>query len=109
MKMWEQSFQTLNATIFFEEHKAEVEELGFAQGDQESRRQYYAEIFTNNEIIIPVKFNLPEKAEEWTSFVPPEQLYSKSKGHEDKIMVAKWTFIKPELTFYHLQNIVQLL
>lgn len=29
MKLWEQSFQTLNATIFFEEHKAEVEELGF--------------------------------------------------------------------------------
>ena len=24
-------------------------------------------------------------------------------------MVAKWTFIKPELTFFHLQNVYQLL
>lgn len=29
MKLWEQTFQTFNATVFFEEHKAEVEELGF--------------------------------------------------------------------------------
>lgn len=38
MKMWEQSFQTLNAQIFYEEHKAEVEELGFAHSNTESRR-----------------------------------------------------------------------
>jgi hypothetical protein len=24
MKMWEQTYQTLNATIFFDEHKGEV-------------------------------------------------------------------------------------
>lgn len=63
---------------------------------------YYAEIFTNNEINIPVKFVLPEKAEDWVNFELPEQFVNKSKGHEDKIMVAKWTFIKPELTLNHL-------
>ena len=57
---------------FFEEHKAEVEELGFLQNDIESRRMYYAEVFTNNEINIPVKFALPEKAEDWVSFELPE-------------------------------------
>jgi hypothetical protein len=30
MKIWEQSFQTLNAISFFEDHKTEVEELGFS-------------------------------------------------------------------------------
>ena len=70
---------------------------------------YYAEIFTNNEINIPVKFVLPEKAEDWVNFELPEQFVNKSKGHEDKIMVAKWTFIKPELTLNHLQNVAQLL
>ena len=102
MKLWEQTFQTLNATVFFEEHKAEVEELGFVQHNQESRRQYFYEIFTNSEIGIPVKFYLPEKPEEWVYFQAPEALLNKSKGHEDKLMVAKWTFIKPELTFFHL-------
>lgn len=38
MKLWEQSFQTINAMAFFEEHKNEVEELGFNQNDVESRR-----------------------------------------------------------------------
>lgn len=105
MKLWEQSYQTLNAITFFEDHKAEVEDLGFNQGDVESRRQYFAEIFTNTEINIPIKFNLPEKAEDWINFTLPEAFVTKSKSHEDKIMVSKWTFIKPELTFHHLKNI----
>lgn len=29
MKLWEQTYQTLNAVQFYEEHKAEIEELGF--------------------------------------------------------------------------------
>jgi hypothetical protein len=33
----------------------------------------------------------------------------KSQGHEDKLMVSKWTFIKPELTYFHLQNIAGIL
>ena len=38
MKMWEQSFQCLNATLFFEQHKQQIEDLGFSVGDQESRQ-----------------------------------------------------------------------
>lgn len=49
-----------------------------------------------------MKFGLPEKAEDWINFVIPEAFATRSKTHEDKIMLAKWTFIKPELTFYHL-------
>jgi len=66
-------------------------------------------MFTNNEIAIPIKFMLPEKPEDWAGFTVPDALIAKSKGHEDKLMIAKWTFIKPELTFYHLQNIAQIL
>ena len=33
----------------------------------------------------------------------------KLQGHEDKIMVAKWTFLKPELTFLHLKKVAELL
>ena len=36
-KMWEQSFQCLNATLFYEQHKAQIEELGFSGADRESR------------------------------------------------------------------------
>lgn len=83
--------------------------MGFQQGNQESRRQYFYEVFTNNEIGVPVKYSLPEKPEDWINFYVPESLVNKSQGHEDKLMVAKWTFIKPELTFFHLQNIANIL
>lgn len=102
MKMWEQTYQTLNAIQFYDEHKLEVEELGFKWIDQESRRQYFYEVITNNEIGVPTKHALPEKPEDWIIFVIPEQLVNKSNGHEDKLMVSKWTFVKPELTYFHL-------
>ena len=109
MKMWEQTYQTLNAIAFYDEHKLEVDELGFKWIDQESRRQYFYEVFTNNEIGVPTKYALPEKPEDWISFTPPEQLIAKSNGHEDKLMVSKWTFIKPELTYFHMQNVASIL
>lgn len=56
-----------------------------------------------------MKFLLPEKSEDWVGFNIPESLVNKCKGHEDKLMIAKWTFIKPELTFYHMQNVAQIL
>jgi len=37
MKMWEQSFQCLNATLFFDQHKTQIEELGYSAEDKESR------------------------------------------------------------------------
>ena len=49
-KMWEQTIQTLNGHAFFTEHKTEVEALGFNCVDTESRRAYFAEIFTNTEV-----------------------------------------------------------
>lgn len=58
---------------------------------------------------VPTKFALPEKPEDWINFTVPEQLIQKSQGHEDKMMVSKWTFIKPELTFFHLQNVANIL
>jgi len=52
---------------------------------------------------------VPEKPEEWVDFEIPEELVKKAATHEDKIMIGKWTFIKPELTFHHLKNICQTL
>lgn len=52
---------------------------------------------------------LPEKPEDWINFAVPETLLAKSQGHEDKMMVSKWSFIKPELTYYHLVNIANIL
>lgn len=77
MKMWEQSYQTLNAIQFFEEHRAEVEELGYIQGNAESRRQYFFELFTNSELGIPAKFSLPEKPEEWLIFNGVPDVFNK--------------------------------
>jgi hypothetical protein len=110
MKMWEQSFSTLNATLFFEKHAAAIkEQFGLVDDDQESRREYFAEIFCNSEIQIPHEHSLPDKPEDWTNFELPAEFIQKTAGHEDKIMVAKWTFLKPELTYLHLKKIAELL
>jgi len=109
MKMWEQSYQCLNATLFFEQHRQHIEELGFSVGDQESRQQYFQEVLTSNEIGIPVVHALPEKPEDWVSFALPEEFGAKAAVHEDKIMISKFSFMKPELTLYHLQNVLRLL
>ena len=58
---------------------------------------------------IPLDFALPEKPEDWTTYEVPEQYYAKSGEHEDKVMVAKYTFIKPELTYLHMQKVAKLL
>ena len=58
---------------------------------------------------IPVEYTLPEKPEEWTTFEVPAPYYAKSDEHEDKLMVGKYTFIKPELTFLHIQKVAKLL
>ena len=49
---------------------------------------------------------MPEK---WSDFEVPEELTKRANGHEDKIMVAKWTFVKPELTYMHLKRVANLL
>lgn len=109
MKIWEQSFMALNAATFFDEHTKEIQELGYSQADTASRREYFSEVITNGEINIPIKFTLPDKPEEWTNFSLPGELQQRAQGHEDKIMVAKWTFLKPELTYCHLKNLASIL
>jgi hypothetical protein len=52
---------------------------------------------------------LPEKPEEWHNFELPAEFLEKTAGHEDKIMIAKWTFLKPELTYLHLKKVAELL
>jgi hypothetical protein len=109
MKMWEQSFQCLNATLFFEQHKTMIEELGFSVADQESRQMYFQEVLTSNDMGIPVIHSLPEKPEDWVNFSLPEAFTKKAEAHEDKIMISKIAFMKPELTLYHIQNVQKLL
>lgn len=109
MKMWEQSYQCLNATLFFEKHKKEIEELGFSVADPESRQQYFHEVITSNELGIPVYHALPEKPEDWVQFKVPAEFISKAAVNEDKIMISKIAFMKPELTLYHIQNVLKLL
>ena len=109
MKMWEQSFFALNASAFFEQNAAELQELGFLADDQISRREYYAEVINGGEMQVPLEHKLPEKPEEWVSFEVPGDYYARSAEHEDKIMVAKYTFVKPELTFLHLKKVATLL
>lgn len=109
MKMWEQSFMALNATAFFEAHSAEIAELGYRVNDAASRREYFAEVLTSGELQVPVKYHLPEKPEDWAKFDLPEEFGEKATKHEDKVMIGKWTFMKPELTYYHIKNICQML
>lgn len=77
--------------------------------DQESRQQYFQEVLTSSDINIPVIHAMPEKPEDWASFKLPDELIERSKTHEDKIMISKYAFAKPELTLYHLNNVFKLL
>ena len=58
---------------------------------------------------IPVEFVAPEKAEDWVGVEVPEKFYTLAKEHEDKIMIGRFTFVKPELTFLHLKKIAEIL
>lgn len=58
---------------------------------------------------IPQDHVMPDKPEDWVSLELPDKLFALIDGHEDKIMVAKYTFVKPELTFMHLKKIADLL
>ena len=107
--MWEQSFQALNAQIFFEEHQQHIEELGFSMADREARLMYFQEITSSSDIQIPQQHSLPEMPEDWANFQVPEIFISKASVHEDKIMISKFAFMKPELTLYHIQNVIKLL
>lgn len=52
---------------------------------------------------------MPEKPEDWVAAELPDKFFTLAESHEDKIMVAKYTFVKPELTFLHLKKIADLL
>jgi hypothetical protein len=58
---------------------------------------------------IPVEFSLPDKPEDWATFALPEEFISRAKSHEDKIMISKFAFAKPELTLYHINNVFKIL
>ena len=73
MRMWEQSFASLNAQAFFEAHQAEVAELGFRAGDPASRREFLAEVLTSGDLTVPTRFVLPERAEDWHRFELPAE------------------------------------
>jgi len=64
---------------------------------------------TSNELGIPVFHALPEKPEDWVSFKVPEDFIQKASMNEDKIMISKISFMKPELTLYHIKNVLKLL
>lgn len=52
---------------------------------------------------------MPEKPEDWTDYELPQEIKEKGDGHEDKVMIGKWTFSKPELTYLHLKKLADIL
>lgn len=70
---------------------------------------FYNEVFSNPEVQLPEIVTLPEKADDWILWETPKQVVDLAKKHEDKTMIAKWAFQKPELTYYHVKNIMKIL
>jgi hypothetical protein len=66
-------------------------------------------VLTSSEFNIPMVFQMPEKPEDWTIYEMPAEIISKGDVHEDKVMIGKWTFVKPELTYLHLRKLADLL
>lgn len=109
VKMWEQSYKTLNAFEFLDKHRDQAEKLGFNDQDPDARANFYNEVFTNPDVELPSLFSFPESPEGWIDFEPQEEFIQLSKKHEDKTMIAKWAFQKPEITLYHIGHILDLL
>lgn len=109
IKMWEQSFKTYNAFEFLHRHKDQAEQLGFNETDPDARTNFYNEVFTNPDVIMPSTLEFPETPEAWIKFEPTNEFLDHCKKHEDKTMIAKWAFQKPEITLYHINNIIQIL
>jgi hypothetical protein len=58
---------------------------------------------------IPQEFVAPEKTEDWVSAELPDKFFTLAKDHEDKIMIGRFTYVKPELTLLHLKKIAEIL
>ena len=56
-----------------------------------------------------MNFTMPEKLEDWTTYEWPQELIQKGIDHEDKVMIGKWTYAKPELTYLHLKKLADIL
>jgi hypothetical protein len=52
---------------------------------------------------------MPDKLEECTTYELPQEFVAKGVEHEDKVMIGKWTYSKPELTYLHLKKIADIL
>lgn len=109
VKMWEQSYKTLNAFQFLDKHRDQAEKLGFNDQDPDARANFYNEVFSNPDVELPSFFDMPENPESWVQFEPHEELLDLCKKHEDKTMIAKWAFQKPEITLYHLSQVLEIL
>lgn len=109
IKMWELSYKTLNAFLFLDKHRDQAEKLGFNDKDPEARQNFYNEVFANPEVEMPQLHELPETPEGWVNFEPNEELIKMCEKHEDKSMIAKWAFQKPEITLFHVGHILDLL
>lgn len=109
VKMWELSYKSLNAFNFLDRHRDQAEKLGFNDQDPDARANFYNEVFTNPDVELPMPVNAPETPEGWIEFEPHQELVDLCKKHEDKTMIAKWAFQKPEITLFHVKQILDLL
>jgi hypothetical protein len=106
IKMWEQSYKTLNAFQFLEKHKDQAEKLGFSDQDPDARANFYNEVFSNPDVELPALYSCPEMSDDWVKFEPHQELIELIKKHEDKTMIAKWAFQKPEITLHHVNQVL---
>ena len=107
LKIWEESFQTYNSLLFMESHTQELAEMGYQITDPISRGELFAEIFTNNDIKIPIQLICPMRDIDWLKYSFPEEFVSKCKGYEEPNMFCKWAFMKPKLTFTYLTYMLE--
>jgi hypothetical protein len=96
----------MNATLFYEQNRPQLEQLGYT-GD--NIQEYMQEIMSSPDFPMPMQFTLPEKPEDWVSFQLPAEFVKKCEQHEDKLMISKYTFAKPELTLYNLKKVNEVL
>ena len=118
--MWQSSYQIYGIRKFIIEHKTDLQQKhGYkltsnnnpdAPLDPEVTKQLIADILQPNDIYIQTLENqVPFDEQGWLHYELPEEFITWCKDHQEADVFSYWSFIKPCLSFYYLNKLLELL
>jgi len=120
MYMWQSSYQIYSIRKFIESHKDEFQQkhgyrltpTGAPPGtplDPEITKMLISDILTTNDIQIPIENQIPFDEQGWLNFELPQEFLEWAKKYQDSDVFSYWSFLKPSLSFYYLNQMLKML